>query len=277
MKKVTFPDGRSVPALGQGTWFMGEGRQSLQAEADSLRAGIDLGMTLIDTAEMYGNGGAEKVVGEAVRGRRDEVFIVSKVLPGNASAQGTSAACERSLKRLGTDVIDLYLLHWRGHYALEETVLAFEKLVEQGKIRAWGVSNLDTRDMQELERSSIAGHIATDQILYNLSRRGIEFDLLPWCKERNIPLMAYSPIEQGRILKDPDLMRLAGEVNLTPATIALAWVLRQQQMIAIPKASSLEHLKQNRLAADISLDDSVLSALDKIFLPPKRKMPLDVI
>lgn len=277
MKTVKFPNGSTVPALGQGTWGMGEGRNPIDVEADSLRAGLDLGLKLIDTAEMYANGGSERVVGAAIQGRRDDAFIVSKILPSHASAKGTIEACERSLRNLATDTIDLYLLHWRSSYALEETVNAFEKLVEQGKIKAWGVSNFDVSDMEELERIALKDHISADQILYNLSRRGTEFDLIPWCVKRNIPLMAYSPIEQGRILKNNNLQKLAKNLGIAPSILALAWVIHQQLMIAIPKTSSIAHLKENIKAADLKLDQNVLQALDQIFTPPTKKIPLEVI
>lgn len=277
MKTVKFPNGSTVPALGQGTWGMGEGRNPIDVEADSLRAGLDLGLKLIDTAEMYANGGSERVVGAAIQGRRDDAFIVSKVLPSHASAKGTIEACERSLRNLATDTIDLYLLHWRSSYALDETVNAFEKLVEQGKIKAWGVSNFDVSDMEELEKIALKDHISADQILYNLSRRGTEFDLIPWCMKRNIPLMAYSPIEQGRILKNNNLQKLAKNLGIAPSILALAWVIHQQLMIAIPKTSSIAHLKENIKAADLKLDQNVLQALDQIFTPPTKKMPLEVI
>lgn len=277
MKTVKFPNGSTVPALGQGTWGMGEGRNPIDVEADSLRAGLDLGLKLIDTAEMYANGGSERVVGAAIQGRRDDAFIVSKVLPSHASAKGTIEACERSLRNLAIDTIDLYLLHWRSSYALDETVNAFEKLVEQGKIKAWGVSNFDVSDMEELEKIALKDHISADQILYNLSRRGTEFDLIPWCMKRNIPLMAYSPIEQGRILKNNNLQKLAKNLGIAPSILALAWVIHQQLMIAIPKTSSIAHLKENIKAADLKLDQNVLQALDQIFTPPTKKMPLEVI
>ena len=277
MKTVKFSNGTTVPALGQGTWGMGEGHNSIDAEADCLKKGLDLGLTLIDTAEMYANGGAEKVVGVALQQNRDRAFVVSKVLPSHASANGTMEACERSLKNLKTDVIDLYLLHWPSSYPLEDTVMAFEQLMKQGKIKAWGVSNFDVADMTELENLAPQGHITVNQILYNLSRRGTEFDLLPWCQKRNIALMAYSPIEQGRILKNAELQDLAKSVGLSVVVLALAWVIRQPQMIAIPKASSIEHIKENYKALDLKLDPDILKKLDAIFTPPTRKMPLEVI
>ena len=277
MKTVTFPNGSIVPALGQGTWGMGEGISPADIEADSLRAGLDLGLKLIDTAEMYGNGGSERVVGKALAGRRDDAFVVSKVLPSHASRKGTIEACERSLKNLKIEKIDLYLLHWQSSVPLSETVEALEKLVTQGKIGAWGVSNFDTALMQNLALIAPKGHIATNQILYNLSRRGPEFDLIPWCENHNIPVMAYSPIEQGRIMKNHDLLDLAGKLNVAPSVLALAWVIRNRLMIAIPKTSSIKHLRENTKALDLTLDQDVLQRLDKIFLPPTRKQPLEVI
>ena len=277
MKTVTFPNGSIVPALGQGTWGMGEGISPADIEADSLRAGLDLGLKLIDTAEMYGNGGSERVVGKALAGRRDDAFVVSKVLPSHASRKGTIEACERSLKNLKIEKIDLYLLHWQSSVPLSETVEALEKLVTQGKIGAWGVSNFDTALMENLAQIAAKGHIATNQILYNLSRRGPEFDLIPWCENHNIPVMAYSPIEQGRIMKNHDLLDLAGKLNVAPSILALAWVIRNPLMIAIPKTSSIKHLRENTKALDLTLDQDVLQRLDKIFLPPTRKQPLEVI
>ncbi|WP_295912354.1 aldo/keto reductase [uncultured Bartonella sp.] len=277
MKTVTFPNGSIVPALGQGTWGMGEGLSPADIEADSLRAGLDLGLKLIDTAEMYGNGGSERVVGKALVGRRDDAFVVSKVLPSHASRKGTIEACERSLKNLKIEKIDLYLLHWQSSVPLSETVEALEKLVTQGKIGAWGVSNFDTALMENLAQIAPKGHIATNQILYNLSRRGPEFDLIPWCEDHNIPVMAYAPIEQGRIMKNHDLLDLAGKLNVAPSVLALAWVIRNPLMIAIPKTSSIKHLRENTKALDLTLDQDVLQRLDKIFLPPTRKQPLEVI
>ncbi len=225
---VTLPSGETVPQLGQGTWHMGESGRTRKDEVAALKLGLDLGMTLIDTAEMYGNGGAEEVVAEAVHGRRDECFIVSKVLAENSTRAGTIAACERSLKRLKTDRIDLYLLHWRGRPKLEETLSGFEALLAAGAIRSWGVSNFDVDDMEELIALQGGTTCASNQVLYNLRRRGIEAGLLPWCRERGIPIMAYSPIEQGRLLRDRTLTAVAIRHRATPAQIALAWVLRQQ-------------------------------------------------
>jgi diketogulonate reductase-like aldo/keto reductase len=269
--------GTHVPALGQGTWYMGEDARQRRLEVEALQCGIELGMTLIDTAEMYADGGAEEVIGEAIGGRRDDVFLVSKVLPYNASAQGTIEACERSLKRLGTEKIDLYLLHWRGRYPLEETLSAFEELKRVGKIGAWGVSNFDTDDMQELANIAGGKAVATNQILYNLIRRGPEFDLLPWCGAREVPLMAYSPIEQGRLLGNSVLHEVADEIGVSPAAVALAWTMRNGNVIAIPKTSKLSHVRENRNAADIKLTEEQLTLLDRTFAPPTRKAALEML
>jgi diketogulonate reductase-like aldo/keto reductase len=277
MRTTKFPSGEAVPVLGQGTWAMGEDTGKRQDEIAALRSGLDSGMTLIDTAEMYGDGAAEDVLGEAIRGRRDEAFLVSKVLPHNASRAGTIAACEQSLRRLGTDRIDLYLLHWRGNVPLAQTLEAFEHLLRAGKIRHWGVSNFDVDDMQELDGVGADPAVATDQVLYNLTRRGIEYDLLPWCRQRAIPVMAYSPLEQNRLLGKPELRRIADQYGATPAQVALAWVLRGDGVIAIPKAATPSHVEQNRRALDIVLSIEDLAALDRVFPPPARKRPLEMI
>ncbi|MDI7863676.1 aldo/keto reductase [Rhizobiaceae bacterium n13] len=274
---VTFPSGITVPALGQGTWNMGEDRGRANDEIASLQLGIDLGMTLIDTAEMYAEGGAEKIVAEAIRARRDKVFLVSKVYPWNASLEGTQAACEASLKRLGTDYIDLYLLHWRGNYPLEETVEAFESLKEQDKIGAWGVSNFDIGDMEELMEVMDGGDVDANQVLYNLGRRGIEYDLLPWCQHRRIAVMAYCPIEQGRLAHHPDLIHIAKAYQATPAQVALAWLLTKPGVIAIPKTSSTGRVRENRAATDIVLTPDDVVALDAIFPPPDARVPLEML
>ncbi|MBB3352986.1 diketogulonate reductase-like aldo/keto reductase [Rhizobium sp. BK049] len=274
---ITIPNGAEVPVLGQGTWAMGEDAGHAKAEIESLRAGIDLGMTLIDTAEMYGDGGAEEIVGQAVRGRRDEVFIVSKVYPWNASLKGTIEACEHSLERLGTDRIDLYLLHWRGNYPLAETVAAFEMLKASGKIGAWGVSNFDTDDMEELLGVPDGVNVAANQVLYNLSRRGIEFDLLPWCRSRGIPVMAYSPIEQGHILHHPELIHIAKAYQATPAQLALAFLLKHDGVIAIPKTSNAERVRENRDCVSLDITDDDWEALDAAFPPPAGKKPLEML
>ncbi|MBX5249120.1 aldo/keto reductase [Rhizobium sp. NLR4b] len=274
---ITFPNGTEVPALGQGTWAMGEDAGHASAEIENLRAGIDLGMTLIDTAEMYGDGGAEEIVGEAIKGRRDEVFIVSKVYPWNASLKGTIEACEHSLERLGTDRIDLYLLHWRGNYPLAETVAAFEMLKASGKIGAWGVSNFDTDDMEELLGVPDGANVAANQVLYNLTRRGVEFDLLPWCRSRGIPVMAYSPIEQGHVLHHPELIHIAKAYQATPAQLALAFLLKRDGVIAIPKTSNAERVRENRDCISLDITDEDWQALDAAFPPPARKKPLEML
>jgi diketogulonate reductase-like aldo/keto reductase len=274
---ITFPDGRKVPALGQGTWRMGESRASAEDEVRSLQTGLDLGMRLIDTAEMYGDGASERIVGEAVRGRRDEAFIVSKVLPSNGSRSGTIAACERSLGNLGIDCIDLYLLHWRGHYPLADTVAAFEDLKTAGKIRAWGVSNFDVEDMEELEAVPHGGNVAANQVLYNLARRGIEYDLLPRCRDRGVPVMAYSPLDEGRLLHNAELIHIAKAHQATPAQVALAFLKTRSGVVSIPKTGSAERARENRDAMDIHLTAENLAELDRLFPPPKRKMRLEVI
>ncbi|MGF6174177.1 aldo/keto reductase [Ensifer sp. 4252] len=274
---TTLIDGRSVPVLGQGTWRMGDERSRAEEEVKSLQAGLDLGMTLIDTAEMYGNGASETIVGQAVKGRRDEAFIVSKVLPSNASRNGTEAACERSLKHLGIDHIDLYLLHWRGGYPLAETVAAFEALKKAGKIGAWGVSNFDVDDMEELLGVPGGKNVAANQVLYNLSRRGIEYDLLPWCQKRGVAVMAYSPLDEGRLLRSADLVHIAKAHQATPAQIALAFLKTRPGVISIPKTGSATRARENRDAMDIHLTAENLAALDNAFPPPKRKTSLEMI
>ncbi|MBB4477647.1 aldo/keto reductase [Rhizobium etli] len=274
---VKFPNGTEVPALGQGTWAMGEDAGHARMEIESLMAGIDLGMTLIDTAEMYGDGGAEEIVGQAIRGRRDELFLVSKVYPWNASLRGTVDACERSLDRLGTDRIDLYLLHWRGNYPLAETVAAFEMLKASGKIGAWGVSNFDTDDMEELLSVPDGTNVAANQVLYNLTRRGIEYDLLPWCQSRGIPIMAYSPIEQGHILHHPELIHIAKAYQATPAQLALAFLLERDGVIVIPKTSNAERVAENRDCVSLEITDEDWQALDAAFPPPAKKKPLEML
>ncbi|CAN7666229.1 aldo/keto reductase [Aminobacter sp. LjRoot7] len=274
---TTLPSGEAVPTLGQGTWMMGEDRNRAADEVAAIRLELDLGVTLIDTAEMYGSGGAEKVVGEAIAGRRDEVFLVSKVLPSNASRNGVIRACEASLKRMHTDRIDLYLLHWRGGVPLSETIAVFEELRQSGKIRHWGVSNFDADDMEELNRLSRGSACQSNQVLYNLTRRGIEFDLVPWSRERGMPVMAYSPVEQGALASNKGLVNIAARHDATAAQIALAWVLAQTGVIAIPKATRLEHVRQNAAARDIRLTTEDLAELDRLFPPPSRKRPLEMI
>jgi diketogulonate reductase-like aldo/keto reductase len=274
---VTLPSGETVPALGQGTWNMAERPKLRPDEIRALQLGLDLGMTLIDTAEMYADGGAESLTGEAIKGRRDAVFLVSKVLPQNASRRGTLQACERSLKRLGTDRLDLYLLHWRGSHPLGDTVAAFEELKAAGKIRHWGVSNLDMRDMAELRQVAGADACATNQVLYNLTRRGIEYDLLPALRKQGMPVMAYSPIEQGRLLSHKALLTVATRHKATPAQIALAWLLRQDGIIAIPKATAEGHVRDNRAACDIKLTPEDLVELDRAFPKPAGPQPLEML
>jgi diketogulonate reductase-like aldo/keto reductase len=276
MKMISFPDGASVPALGQGTWMMAERPDRRSQEIAALREGVELGMTLIDTAEMYGEGAAEELVAEAVAGLRDRVFLVSKAYPQNASRAHLPRACEASLKRLAVERLDLYLLHWRGNVPLAETVEAMERLVEAGKIARWGVSNLDTDDMRELLDAGGAG-CATNQVLYNLSRRGPEFELLPWLQQRSVPVMAYSPVEQGRLVGHSALRDVADRKNVTPAQVALAWLLRQRDVIAIPKASSVAHVRDNRAAVDLVLDVEDLAALDRAFPKPSRNRPLEML
>ena len=274
---VTLPSGKEVPALGLGTWNMGETRSSAPQEVESIRKAIDLGMTLIDTAEMYADGRSEEVVGAAIAGRRQDVFLVSKVYPWNASERGTTEACERSLARLGTDHIDLYLLHWRGEHPLAETVAAFERLKSDGKIGDWGVSNFDTDEMEELFAVPGGKNCAANQVLYNLSRRGPEFSLLPWCQERGVPLMAYSPIEQGRILKNHELIRIAKAYQATPAQLALAFLLERDGVIAIPKSASVSRVEENRGATDLEITEEDWAALDPVFPPPTRKTSLEML
>ncbi len=280
--QMRFSAGQSLPAIGQGTWYMGEKPLQRRDEVHALQAGIDLGLKLIDTAEMYAEGGAEKVVGEAISGRRDEVFLVSKVYPWNAGGQRAVAACEASLKRLQTDCLDLYLLHWRGDIPLEETISAMQLLRQQGKIRRWGVSNLDYADMQEL--SAIAGgeECAANQVLYHLASRGIEYDLLPWCRQQSMPVMAYCPLAQaGRLreglMQHPALNQLAAEKGVTVAQLLLAWVVSHNGVMAIPKAASVSHVKENAAALDIVLNEEDRAKMEKAFPAPGRKTPLDVV
>ncbi|UXS01971.1 aldo/keto reductase [Agrobacterium tumefaciens] len=274
---VSLPSGKEIPALGLGTWNMGEQRAGETQEIRSIHKAIDVGMTLIDTAEMYADGRSEKVVGKAITGRRDEVFLVSKIYPWNASAAGTIEACERSLARLGSDHLDLYLLHWRGGNPLEETVAAFEKLKTQGKIVDWGVSNFDVDDMEELFDVPDGNKCAANQVLYNLSRRGPEFDLLPWCQERSIPVMAYSPIEQGRILDNHALIHIAKAYQATPAQLALAFLLERDGVIAIPKSARPERVEENRGAIELEITEEDWAALDAAFPPPSRKIALEML
>ncbi|MGN8151360.1 aldo/keto reductase [Agrobacterium sp. 22094] len=274
---LTLPSGRDIPALGIGTWNMGESHAEEAQEVASIRKAVELGMMVVDTAEMYADGRSEEIVGKAIADLRDEVFLVSKVYPFNANATGTIEACERSLKRLGVDHLDLYLLHWRGSHPLEETVAAFEKLKQSGKIRDWGVSNFDTDDMEELFEVENGRNCAVNQVLYNLSRRGVEYDLLPWCQEKSLPLMAYSPIEQGRILNNQELIRIAKAYQATPAQVALAFLLERDGVLAIPKSAKPERVEENRGATDLDISDEDWASLDAAFPPPTRKTSLAML
>jgi len=276
-RHVTLPSGETVPALGQGTWQMAETSSRRAQEIEALRLGVELGMTLIDTAEMYGEGASEKLIAEALGAERDRLFLVSKVYPHNASRKGVIEACERSLTRLKTDRLDLYLLHWRGSVPLEETVAGFEKLRRSGKIHHWGVSNFDTEDLEELSTIDGGSRCATNQVLYNVTRRGPEYDLIPWMADRRMPLMAYSPIEQGRLPKTGILRDIGRSHDASPYQIALAWLLQKPGIIAIPKAASPAHVRDNCRALEIRLSPDELKAIDAEFPPPKRKRPLEMI
>jgi diketogulonate reductase-like aldo/keto reductase len=277
LPQVTLPSGEQVPAFGQGTWHMGEAPRGAADETAALRLGIELGLTLIDTAEMYGNGRAEEIVAEVMGGERDRLFIVSKVLPYNASRNGVVEACERSLRRLKTDRIDLYLLHWRGSVPLADTLTGFARLQRDGKIRHHGVSNFDLNDMKEWVGLAGGDTVAANQILYNLSRRGPEFELIPWCRERHVAIMAYTPLEQGRMLHHKGLGEVAARHGATPAQVALAWLLRQDGMIVIPKATQAEHVRENRAALDLRLTADDLAVLDRAFPPPKGRSALGML
>jgi len=281
MRRVALPSGEQVPAFGLGTWNMGDDGASRAEELATLRLGLDSGATLIDTAEMYGDGRSEELVGEAIAGRRDEAFIVTKVLPENAthnaSRKGTISACERSLQRLKTDRIDLYLLHWRGNVPFAETLEAFAALQKAGKIRYYGVSNLDLADMQEWRKLPGGEGVAANQLLYNLTRRGIEWDLQPWLRERRVPVMAYSPIEQARLLRDQKLKKFAAAQGATPSQVALAWLLSKEGVIVIPKTGKRERLRENLAALEFSLNEKQLSELDRLFPPPTGAQSLDML
>jgi diketogulonate reductase-like aldo/keto reductase len=277
MRTVTLKTGETIPQLGIGTWHMGERRGDRGTESNAIVAALDLGIRLIDTAEMYGEGGAEEVIAEATKGRRDGLFIVSKVYPHNASRTGVVAACERSLKRLKTDRIDLYLLHWRGSHPLAETVAGFEKLKAEGKIRHWGVSNFDVDDMEELRDVPNGERCVSNQVLYHLGSRGIDHDLVADCEAHGEMIMAYSPLGQGAILRNPALASVAKKHGVTPAAIAIAWTMRHPHVVSIPKASNLAHVRENWAAADLVLDADDLAALDKAFPPPRGKRPLGML
>ncbi|MBD1893844.1 aldo/keto reductase [Coleofasciculus sp. FACHB-129] len=277
MRTLKLPSGQLIPILGMGTWQMGENARNRQSEIDALRHGLDLGLSLIDTAEMYGEGGAEEVIAEAIASRRAEVFLVSKVYPHNASKRGTIAACERSLQRLKTDYLDLYLLHWRGSVPLAETLEALATLQQSGKIRTYGVSNFDVEDMEEAIGLKDGKGIATNQVLYNLMRRGIEWNLLPWCQQRGIPIMAYSPLEQGRLLNHQTLKAIAGERGVTAAQVAIAWLLHQENVIVIPKSSRIDHVEQNYAALNLKLSADELASLDAAFPAPTKPVSLEML
>ncbi len=277
MGTIQLPSGEGVPRLGLGTWCIGDDPDRRAEEIAALQYGVDLGMSLIDTAEMYGEGKSEELVGEAIAGRRDRVFLVSKVYPHNATRKGVVAACERSLRRLATDRLDLYLLHWRGNVPLAETVEGFESLRSSGKIRHWGVSNFDTRDMDDLFAVAGGEAVQTNQVLYNLTRRGIESSLLPWQRSRRIPVMAYSPIEQAKLACDSKLAAFAQSLSLTPAQVALAWTLRQPDVVAIPKTSRRDRVGENHKALEIELTRDQLTELDRLFPPPHGPTPLEML
>jgi diketogulonate reductase-like aldo/keto reductase len=274
IRTLQLPSGRAIPALGQGTVRMGDSPDKRQQEIDALRLGLDLGSVLIDTAEMYADGGAEEVVGEAIKGRRDQAFLNSKVLPENATREGTIAACERSLKRLKTDYLDLYLLHWREDVPLEQTLDALQALKRAGKIRDYGVSNFEPSDMEDARSKSGGGEIVTNQVFYNLSHRGVEWDLLPWCRMRGMPIMAYSPLDEGKLAKSRKLTVVAKRHGASKAQIALAWLLGQEGVIVFPKSSNPKHVRENCAALDIKLSDEDLKDLDQAFRPPRRKVKL---
>jgi diketogulonate reductase-like aldo/keto reductase len=277
IRSTPLASGELIPVLGQGTWGLGESPSERAEELSTLRLGLDLGMTLIDTAEMYGDGASEGLVAEAIAGRRDEVFLVSKVLPSNATRHGTIEACEHSLKRLQTDRLDMYLLHWRGSLPLGPTIQAFTELLATGKIRHWGVSNFDVIDLAEVIEAAGGEALETDQVLYNLFHRGIELELLPWCRDRGMPIMAYSPILRGRLVENDVVVEIAEKHNATPAQVALAWVLRIDGVCAIPKASIHEHVRENRHALDLQLDREDLELLDDEFPPPTEPQPLAML
>jgi diketogulonate reductase-like aldo/keto reductase len=276
-RAVALPSGETIPVLGMGTWHLAEGRHPPEVEIDALRTGLDLGMTLVDTAELYGEGASEWLVGRAIAGRRDDVFLVSKVLPSHATHDGTIAACEGSLRRLGTDRLDLYLLHWRGAVPLDETIDAFEELKRTGLIRHWGVSNFDIGDMTQLVERPAGRAAETDQVLYNLTRRGIEWNLLPWCQQYGMPIMAYSPIEQGRLLGHPVLRGIGRRHRATSAQVALAWVISHPGVSAIPEAGTPKHVRENFEALQVVLGPDDVMELDGAFPPPPRPVPLEVL
>ena len=278
MSRMTaLPDGTLIPVLGQGTWEIGDSLRTADAEQAALSRGLDLGLSLIDTAELYGNGASERLVGEVIAGRRDEVFLVSKVRPENAGEMSMMLACERSLERLGVDRLDLYLLHWESRHPMDEIIAGFEELVDEGLIARWGVSNLDIRAMTIMEGIDGAEHCQTNQLLYHLGSRGVEFDLLPWMQDRTMPLMAYCPLGRGGLLEHPALIAIADRHDATPAQIALAALMLREGVVLIPKASTVAHVEDNAAALDIRLDGEDIEALDRAFPPPTSEQPLDII
>jgi aldehyde reductase len=277
MKSVEFPSAKRVPALGQGTWQMAEDGAGRREAIEALRLGVDLGMTVVDTAEMYGEGAVEEIVGEAIQGRRDQVFLVTKCYPQNASRKRMAEACARSLRRLRTDRVDLYLLHWPGSVPLDETIDAFLRLKDEGKILDYGISNFDARGVGRFWSRPGGAGIATDQVLYNLGERGIEWDLLPWCRAQGVPLMAYTPLGQGELLRHPALQRVARRLDASAAQVALAWLLTQDGVLAIPKAGRVAHVRENRKAADLVLSRADLAELDAAFPPPAGPSPLAIL
>jgi diketogulonate reductase-like aldo/keto reductase len=279
IRTIALPGGEPIPVLGQGTWGMAERRTNRADEIAALQMAVDLGMTVIDTAEMYARGAAEELVAEAIGHRRSEIFLVSKVMPQHATRRGTISSCDASLRRLKTDRLDLYLLHWRGSVPLDETLEAFRTLERDGKIRYWGVSNFDVDDMIEVVSLTVSAGslVASNQVLYNLMRRGVEYALLPWCRTRGIPIMAYSPLEQGKLAKHRTLKAIGVRLNATPAQVSLAWVLRQEGVLSIPKAGHFERVRENRGALDIKLTPEALEELDEAFPAPTRKNPLEMI
>jgi diketogulonate reductase-like aldo/keto reductase len=277
IRAVDLPSGETIPVLGMGTWHLGEGRHPPEVELDALRTGLDVGMALIDTAELYGDGASESLVGRAIAGRRDDVFLVSKVMPAHATYDGTLAACDASLSRLSTDRLDMYVLHWRGQIPLEETVSAFEELKRSGRIRHWGVSNFDVSDMNDLAAIPGGGDVETDQVLYNLARRGIEWNLLPACERIGLPIMAYSPIEQGRLVGHPVLEGIGRRHRATATQVALSWVISHPGVCAIPQAGTPKHVRENVGALRVTLREDDVVELDAAFPPPPHPVPLEVL
>jgi diketogulonate reductase-like aldo/keto reductase len=277
IRTVPLPNGTTMPALGMGTWYLGEQPARHDTELAALRTGIEIGLTLIDTAEMYGDGAAEELVGQAVAGRRDDIYLISKVLPHHATRQGTVQACRASLRRLGTDHLDMYLLHWQGRVPLAETVQGFEELVQAGLIGCWGVSNFDAPDLDRLVSVPGGDQVQTDQVLYNLGRRGPEYDLIPRCRQAGMPLMAYSPVDHGRLLEHSAVRDMATVKGVTPAQLAIAWVLRIPDVSVVAKASTRAHVTENRAAMEISFSQAELEQLEAMFPPPSSKEPLDML